>query len=65
MSKDFQHEDPENWKWGIFYFNRADYRFIVPKRNPVMGWTFNFAHPAGYIFLIIIILLIVFQIASA
>jgi len=61
MSKDFFHEDPENWKWGILYFNKKDDRMIVPKRNPMMGWTFNFAHPAGYIFLILILLLIVIQ----
>lgn len=61
MSKDFFHEDPENWKWGILYFNKRDHRIIVPKRNPIMGWTFNFAHPAGYIFLILILLIIVFQ----
>ena len=61
MSKDFFHEDPENWKWGILYFNKKDNRMIVPKRNPMMGWTFNFAHPAGYIFLILILLLIVIQ----
>ncbi|MDQ8005423.1 MAG: DUF5808 domain-containing protein [Pedobacter sp.] len=61
MSKDFFHEDPENWKWGFLYFNKKDHRILVPKRNPIMGWTFNFAHPAGYIFLIIILLLIVLQ----
>jgi uncharacterized membrane protein len=61
MGKDFYHEDPENWKWGIFYFNKKDHRIIVPKRNPMMGWTFNFAHPIGYIFLILILLFVVFQ----
>ena len=61
MSKDFQHENPENWKWGIFYFNKKDHRMVVPKRNPIMGWTFNFAHPAGYIFLALILLFIIFQ----
>jgi len=61
MGKDFQHEDPENWKWGIFYFNKKDHRMVVPKRNPIMGWTFNFAHPAGYIFLVLILLFIIFQ----
>lgn len=61
MSKDFFHEDPENWKWGVFYFNKKDHRIIVPKRNPIMGWTFNFAHPAGYVFLFLVLLLIVSQ----
>lgn len=62
MSKDFQHEDPENWKWATFYFNKKDHRIIVPKRNPVMGWTFNFAHPAGYIFLIILLIIVILQV---
>lgn len=61
MGKDFQHDNPENWKWGILYFNKKDYRIIVPKRNPGLGWTFNFAHPAGYIFLILILLLVILQ----
>ncbi|RZL46046.1 MAG: hypothetical protein EOO93_26415 [Pedobacter sp.] len=59
--KDFQHEDPENWKWGVFYFNKKDFRFIVPKRNPIMGWTFNFAHPIAFIILLLILGMIVFQ----
>lgn len=59
--KDFQHEDPENWTWGVFYVNRKDSRFIVPKRNPTMGWTFNFAHPICYLILILILGLIVFN----
>jgi uncharacterized membrane protein len=65
LNKDFQHDDPANWKFGIFYYNKKDHRFIVPKRNPIMGWTFNFAHPAGYIFLALLALLIIFQIISS
>lgn len=47
--KDFQNEDPENWKWGIFYFNKKDFRYVVPKKNQMLGWTFNFAHPTVHI----------------
>lgn len=36
--------DPDNWK-GIFYVNRRDPRLVVPKLNPSMGWTLNFANP--------------------
>lgn len=43
--------NPGNWK-GIFYFNRRDPRIIVPKLNPAMGWTLNFASPYTYIGLI-------------
>lgn len=39
----------ENYKWGLFYFNRNDSRIIVPKKNPMMGFTLNFAHPTAYI----------------
>ncbi len=31
------------WK-GPVYANRKDPRFIVPKRNPSLGWTLNFGH---------------------
>lgn len=46
-------KNPNNWK-GIFYFNRKDYRLIVPKRDPSLGWTLNFASPYTYLFLIAI-----------
>lgn len=55
--KDFEHEKLENWVWGIFYFNRNDFRFIVPHQNPLMGWTFNCAHPIPYLFFGFIILM--------
>jgi uncharacterized membrane protein len=42
---DRMRNDPENYKWGIFYFNPKDSRFFVPKRNYWMGWTLNFANP--------------------
>ncbi len=57
MAKDFQHDDPKNWKWGIFYFNKKDHRFIVRKKLEMMGWTFNFAHPISFIVLIVILLI--------
>jgi uncharacterized membrane protein len=44
-------KNPNNRK-GIFYFNRKDYRLIVPKNNPYLGWTLNFASPYTYLFLI-------------
>jgi uncharacterized membrane protein len=46
-------KNPNNWK-GIFYFNLRDYRLIVPKNNPYLGWTLNFASPYTYMFLIAI-----------
>jgi uncharacterized membrane protein len=37
-------QDPTNYRFGIFYFNRKDKRVIVPKRFAVMGWTLNFGN---------------------
>jgi uncharacterized membrane protein len=56
---DRMRNDPENYKWGIFYFNHSDKRTILPKRNQFMGWTFNFASIYTYL---IIVGLIVFAI---
>jgi uncharacterized membrane protein len=36
--------DPNNWKWGVFYYNRDDKRIFPPKRSG-LGWTINFANP--------------------
>jgi len=44
--------DPENYKWGIFYFNSKDHRIIVPKRNQLLGFTMNFASPYSYLIII-------------
>ena len=47
-------KNPNNWWKGILYFNRSDHRLIVPKNNPYLGWTLNFASPYTYLFLIAI-----------
>ena len=39
-------ERPNNWRW-LGYSSERDTRLWVPKRNPRLGWTINFAHPAG------------------
>ncbi len=54
---DRMRKDPENYKWGIFYFNPQDSRFILPKRNTGMGWTLNFANPYSYLVILGIIIL--------
>ncbi|WP_316845071.1 DUF5808 domain-containing protein [Pedobacter psychrodurus] len=61
MEKDFEHGNPENWKWGTFYFNKKDSRLIVPKRVKLLGWTFNFAHPISYIVIALIFLFVFYQ----
>lgn len=45
-------KDPNNWVWGIFYYNPKDKRILPPKRNPNMGWTVNFANTKSVLFLI-------------
>lgn len=57
----FDHGNPENWRAGLFYYNRNDSRFIVPKRNPALGWTINFAHKKAWIGFLLIIVLILAQ----
>lgn len=55
---DSMRTDPGNWK-GPFYFNPRDRRLLVPKYNPYMGWTFNFASPWSWITFIAIILIVI------
>lgn len=52
--------NPENYKWGIFYFNAEDPRAIVPKVNQWMGWTLNFAKSATYLIIAAFIALFIF-----
>jgi len=40
-------ENPDNWTSPGFYFSKIDRRWIVPKRNPVLGWTFNLGNKKG------------------
>jgi len=41
----FPEQNPSHYKWGFFYYNPHDSRVWVPKANPVMGMTLNFANP--------------------
>ena len=49
--------DPNNWKWGIFYFNKEDKRIFPPKRDKYAGWTVNFANPISILAIIVVIIL--------
>ncbi len=53
-------KDPNNWIWGIFYYNKEDKRLMPPKKNPMMGFTTNFANPKSVFFLIGFMLFFVF-----
>lgn len=57
-TNDQLHADPTNWKWGVFYFCRADPRVLVPKRIRGLGWTINFARPTALLWLVGMILFI-------
>lgn len=50
-------EDPNNYKWGIFYFNSEDHRIIVPKRIKWFGWTLNFAKHETYVMIILFLIM--------
>ncbi|HET7628252.1 MAG TPA: DUF5808 domain-containing protein [Bacillales bacterium] len=53
-----QRDEDRYWKLGQFYFNPNDPAIFVEKRFGI-GWTVNFAHPAGWGFLAAIIVVIV------
>lgn len=55
---DAMSRNPNNWK-GSCYFNRKDPRILVPKLNPSMGWTLNFASPYAYLLIIGIMLIVI------
>ena len=50
------HKDPNNWRFGIFYFNKEDKRLLPPKRQEWMGWTVNLANFKSILLLVGIIL---------
>ena len=45
-SEDREWQDPKNWRL-CRYVAPNDPRVFVPKRNPRLGWTFNFGQPEG------------------
>jgi uncharacterized membrane protein len=53
------HDDPANWKLGIFYFNKKDKRLWVPKRIKALGFTINFANDWSIMMITALILFIV------
>lgn len=50
------HADPNNWKFGIFYFNPKDPRIMPPKKIKALGWTVNFANPASILIMLFLVL---------
>jgi uncharacterized membrane protein len=52
-------KDPDNWIWGLFYYNKEDKRLLPQKRIPIMGWTVNFANRNSVLFFVFMMLLII------
>ena len=50
------------WKLGLFYYDPADPRILVPKRIPVLGWTINFANKVSWAIAFGIVVLVVWAI---
>ncbi|WP_296686436.1 DUF5808 domain-containing protein [Flavobacterium sp.] len=51
------HKDPNNWKWGCFYYNKEDKRLLPPKRQEWMGLTINFANKKSVFVFVVMLLL--------
>ena len=51
-------DNDKYWKLGVFYFNPHDQSFLVEKRFGI-GWTLNFGHPAGWLIIIGIIVMVI------
>lgn len=58
-TKERWHKDPDNWIWGIFYYNKEDQRLLPPKIIPIMGWTVNFANRNSVLLFVFSMLLII------
>ncbi|SHL85351.1 DUF5808 domain-containing protein [Flavobacterium chilense] len=51
--------DPNNWVWGIFYFNPKDKRLFPPKKIKEFGYTTNFANPNSVFALLILMAVLI------
>jgi uncharacterized membrane protein len=65
-TKERWRKEPENWIWGMFYYNKEDKRLLPPKRIPYMGWTVNFANRNSvFLFVFTMLLIILFVVIMA
>jgi len=55
---EFDRNNYELWKWGIFYYNPKDPNIMVEKGNG-LGWTFNFGHNVSFVVMGVIALVII------
>jgi uncharacterized membrane protein len=52
--------NPDKYKWGIFYYDPDDSRVFVPKNIQWLGYTVNFGNPITYLVLATFIALAIF-----
>lgn len=53
-------KNPDNWIWGVIYFNKKDPRVFLPKRIKGFGITINFAKPLSYVIVLLTIAFVVY-----
>lgn len=57
-------DDDRRWLGGIIYYNPDDPEPLVPKRFG-WGWTVNFGHPFGKVFLVVMVALVLLPVVLA
>lgn len=57
-------DNEDNWKFGIFYYNKNDKRLFPPKRNKFLGWTVNFANPYSVLAMLLAITLLILAVET-
>lgn len=50
--------DPDNWIWGMFYYNPKDKRSYFPKKIKEFGWHANYADP-NYIIIVLLLVAVI------
>jgi uncharacterized membrane protein len=55
MNSDTPESNPANYIWKIFYYNPKDERLFLPKPNPEMGTTINFAKRGAVVVFLLMI----------
>jgi uncharacterized membrane protein len=53
-------KDPNNWIWGIFYYNKLDKRIFPPKKIAWMGFTTNFANTKSVLSMVAFLFFFIF-----
>jgi uncharacterized membrane protein len=56
-------DDLKNYKLGIFYFNPADSRLLVPRKR-MQGYTLNFGKPASMLLSVLFLAILIAVIYS-